>query len=82
MSCTMLTFNLYMSRGSASLLVWSIQMCFNTTPNRKDISNDLREATAAAHQSGEVVSGTIWSPLVIYEWKTFKKAAKLPTQFI
>ena len=34
-----------------SLLVWSIQVCVNTMPRRKDISNDLREAIVAAHRS-------------------------------
>ena len=28
-------------------------MCVNTMPRRKDISNDLREAIVAAHQSGK-----------------------------
>jgi len=30
----------------ASQLLWSIQVCVNTTPRRKDIRNDLREAVS------------------------------------
>lgn len=31
------------SRGSGSLLVVSLQVCMNTTPKRKNVSNDLKE---------------------------------------
>jgi len=34
-------------------MFWSIQVCVNTVPRRKDISNDLKEAIVAAHQSGK-----------------------------
>ena len=44
---------LYKSRSFVSLLPCSIQVCVNTMPRRKDISNDLREAIVAAHQSGK-----------------------------
>ena len=40
-------------------------MHFNTMPKRKDIGNDLRQATAASHQSGKgynVISKHFWSP--------------------
>jgi len=33
------------------LLIWTIQVCINTMPMRKDI--DIREAINAAHQSGK-----------------------------
>ena len=35
-----------------SLRVWSIQVCAHTMPRRKDISNDIKEATVAALQYG------------------------------
>jgi len=34
-------------------MVSNIQVCVNTMPRRKDISNDLRETAVAAHQSGK-----------------------------
>jgi len=64
------------------LLLCSIQVCVNTMPRRKDISNDLREATVAARQSGkgyEVISklsGVHHS--TERKWKTFRTAVNLP----
>lgn len=34
-------------------MVWSIQVCINTVPRRKGISNDLKEVTVATHQCGQ-----------------------------
>ena len=72
--------HLYKSRSLVRLLVRSIQVCVNTTPRRKDISNDLREATVAAHQSGKgykaisKLFGVHHSTerKIIHRWKTFK----------
>jgi len=62
-----------------TFLVWSIQVCVNTMPRRKDISSDLTEAFDVAHQSGigyEVIykqSGVHHSTMrnIILKWKTF-----------
>lgn len=35
--------HLYTSRSFGSLLVWSVQVCVNPVPSRKDTSNDLNE---------------------------------------
>jgi len=55
-------------------------------PRRKDISNDLREAIVAAHQSGKGFKAI--SKLfkvhhsterkIIHKWKTFKTAVNPP----
>lgn len=39
----------------SSVLVWCVQVS-NTAPRRKDISNDLREATVSFHESGKASS--------------------------
>lgn len=41
------------SRCFGSLMVWSIQVCVNAMPRRKDISNDLEEVNVAANQCGK-----------------------------
>jgi len=66
-----------------SLLLWSV----NKVPRRKDISNDLREAAVAAHQSGKgykviskqfgVHQSTV-RKIIIHVWKTFKTVANHP----
>lgn len=33
------------------LLLWSIAVCVNTMPRRKDIRNGVRKVIVAAHQS-------------------------------
>jgi len=63
-----------------------IQVCFNTMPRRKDISNDLGEAIVAAHRSGKgykIISKLFGVHLsterkIIYKWKTFRTAVNLP----
>ena len=77
---------LYKSRSSLSLLLCSIQVCVNTMPRRKDISNDPREAIVAAHQSGKGYKAI--SKLfrvhhsterkIIHKWKTIRTAVNLP----
>ncbi|MEE6522209.1 hypothetical protein FKM82_020645 [Ascaphus truei] len=55
-------------------------------PRRKDISNDLREAIVAAHQSGKgykAISKQFkvhhsTGRKIIQKWKTFKTVANLP----
>jgi len=39
-------------------------VCFITKPRTKDTSNDFREITVAAHQSGKVI--TIWNFLELF----------------
>ena len=78
--------HLYKSRSFGSLLVWSIQVCVNTMPRRKDISNNLREETVAAHQSGKgyktisKLFGVHHSAerKIIHKWKIFKTAVNPP----
>ena len=61
-------------------------MFVNTMPRRNDISDDLREAIVAAHQSGKgykVISqlfGVHHSTerKIIHKWKTFKTVTSLP----
>jgi len=65
-----------------SLLGWSIQVCVNTMPRRKDISNDLREAVIAAHQSGKTISKLFGVPhftmkKIIHKWKTLTTVVNL-----
>ena len=78
--------HLYKSRAFVTLLVWSIQVCVNTMPRRKDISNDLREAIVAAHQFGKGYKdiskffGVHHSTeiKIIHKWETFNTAVYLP----
>lgn len=71
-----------------NLLVWTIQVCVNTMPRTKGISNDLREAIVAACQSdkGFMVSSkkdrvhhsTVrWGRLFTC-WKHFRQMSVLP----
>ena len=71
---------LHKNRDLGSLLVRSIQVCVNTMRWRNDNSNDLREPTVAAHQSGNGYK-VIFKLFAIYhaaarkithKWKTFK----------
>jgi len=56
---------------------------------RKDISNDLREAIVAAHQSGKGYKAISKLPgvrhstekKIIHKWKTFRTAVNLPSKF-
>jgi len=45
--------HLYKSKGLGRLLVWMISECVKILPMRTDISSYLREAIAAALQSGK-----------------------------
>ena len=60
-------------------------MCVNTKPRKKDISNDLREAIGAAHQSGKgykVISKLFGvhkstARKIIHKQRTFKTVVNL-----
>lgn len=40
------------------MLVCSIQVCVNTVPSKKDISNHLKEASLAPHQTSETAKSS------------------------
>ena len=68
-----------------SLVVWTIQVCVNILSSRTDISNHLRKAVVAAHQSErgyKVISkqfGVHHSTVlkIIHMWKIFETVANL-----
>lgn len=81
--CTWITDH---KRGFGSLLVWNLQVYFNTIPRRKNISSDLKEVIFAANQSVKGYStiskwfeghhATVRKNIL--KWKTFKTGANLP----
>ena len=66
-------------------MVWNIQVCNNPMPRSRDISNEAREAVAAADKSGKVyMTVSLFSVhncavrKFIQKWKTFKTVASFP----